>query len=156
MQQVVQPITVAVRSKALTIITGSNTGIEGSNPSQGMDVCCVRLFCVGRGPVQGILPTVYRIKKLKSGQGPTKGYRAIIIFEAASLSYTDLSRYGIVRKLPDSVFIIHHTENLCRNRASVSCLSTKMFRHTRTGIDLHVYRPVEERWHWCETPIWWT
>jgi hypothetical protein len=47
----------------------------------------VCLFCVvldiGRGlatgwsPVQGVLPTVYRIKKLKRGQGPTKGYRAI-------------------------------------------------------------------------------
>jgi hypothetical protein len=34
------------------------------------------------------------------------------IFEAASSSYRDLSRYGIVRKLPDSVFKIHHTENL--------------------------------------------
>jgi hypothetical protein len=50
---------------------------------------CVRLFsvyvvlCLGRGlatgssPVQGVIPTVYRIKKLKSGQGPTKGRRAI-------------------------------------------------------------------------------
>jgi hypothetical protein len=53
-----------------------------------MDVC-VRLFCVcvvlcvgsglatGCSPVQGILPTVYRITKLKSGQIPTKGCRAI-------------------------------------------------------------------------------
>jgi hypothetical protein len=46
-------------------------------------VCVV--LCVGRGfaegcsLVQGVLPTVYRIKKLKSGQGPTKGSRAIII-----------------------------------------------------------------------------
>jgi hypothetical protein len=58
-----------------------------SNPTQGMDVC-VRLFCVyvvlfvGSGlakgwfPAQGDLPTVYRIKKLKSCQGP-KGCRAI-------------------------------------------------------------------------------
>jgi hypothetical protein len=47
-----------------------------SNPTQGMDVC-VRLFCVcvvlcigsglarGLSLVQGVLPTVYRIKKLK-------------------------------------------------------------------------------------------
>jgi hypothetical protein len=45
-----------------------------------MDVC-VRLFyvCVGSGfatgwsPVQGVLPTVYKIKNWKSGEGPTKG-----------------------------------------------------------------------------------
>jgi hypothetical protein len=60
----------------------------GSNPTQGMD-SCVRLFCVcvvlcvgsghatGSSPVQGVLPNVYRIKKLKSGQGPTKPCRVI-------------------------------------------------------------------------------
>jgi hypothetical protein len=43
---------------------------------------CVAL-CTGRGlasdwsPVQGVLPTVYRIKKLKRGQGPRKGCRAM-------------------------------------------------------------------------------
>jgi hypothetical protein len=47
----------------------------GSNPIQGMDVCRVYsvfvLPCVGSGlargrsPVQGVLPTVYKIKKLK-------------------------------------------------------------------------------------------
>jgi hypothetical protein len=74
---------VAVRSKAR--FARSNTGIVGSNPNRGMDVC-VRLFyvCVvlyvgsvlatGLSPVQGVLSTVYRIKKLKSGQGP-KGCR---------------------------------------------------------------------------------
>jgi hypothetical protein len=30
-------------------------------------------------PIQGFLPTVYRIKKLKSGLGPAKGCRAIVI-----------------------------------------------------------------------------
>jgi hypothetical protein len=53
-----------------------------------MSVCVYSmfvLFCVGSGlatgwsPVQGVLLTVYRIKKLKSGQGPTKGCRSIII-----------------------------------------------------------------------------
>jgi hypothetical protein len=50
-----------------------NAGTVGSNPTQGMDVC-VRLFgvcvvlCVGSGistgssPVQGVPPTVCRIK----------------------------------------------------------------------------------------------
>jgi hypothetical protein len=39
------PITVAVRSKALSVIARSNTGIVDSNPTQGMDVSFV-LFCV--------------------------------------------------------------------------------------------------------------
>jgi hypothetical protein len=78
----------AVQSKAWTTFARSNAGIVGSNPIQGMDVC-VRLFCVcvvlyvGSGLatdwslVQGVLSTVYRIKKLKRGQGPTKDCRAI-------------------------------------------------------------------------------
>jgi hypothetical protein len=65
----------------------SNTWIVGPKSTRGMDVC-VRLFyicvvlCVGSGlatgssPVQGVLPTVCRTKKLKSGQDP-KGCRAI-------------------------------------------------------------------------------
>jgi hypothetical protein len=40
-----QPITVAAPSKALTVFDHSNDAIVGSNPTQGMDVC-VRLFCV--------------------------------------------------------------------------------------------------------------
>jgi hypothetical protein len=70
------PITVAARSQAWTVFARSNAGIVGSNPIQSMDVC-VRLFCVcvvlragsglatGWSPVQGVLPTVYRITKLK-------------------------------------------------------------------------------------------
>jgi hypothetical protein len=69
-------ITEAAWSKAWTVFARSNTGIMGSNPTQGMDACvcvysvCV-VLCVGRGlatgssPVQGVLPTVYRIKILK-------------------------------------------------------------------------------------------
>jgi hypothetical protein len=38
-------ITVAERSKARTVFARSNTGIVGSNPTRGMDVC-VRLFCL--------------------------------------------------------------------------------------------------------------
>jgi hypothetical protein len=71
-----RPITVAARSKAWTVFARSNAGIMGSNLTQSMDVC-IRLFslcvvlCVGSGltagwsPVQGVLPTVYRIKKLE-------------------------------------------------------------------------------------------
>jgi hypothetical protein len=43
---------VAARSKAWTVFASSNTGIVGSDPTQGMDVCIVYLcsvfvlFCV--------------------------------------------------------------------------------------------------------------
>jgi hypothetical protein len=54
----------------------SNGGIVASNPAQGMDVyvrlsCVCVVLCVGSGlamgwsPVQGVLPTLYMIKKLK-------------------------------------------------------------------------------------------
>jgi hypothetical protein len=78
------PIAVAARSKAWKVFVHSNAGIVGSKPTQGMDVC-VRLFCayvvlcVGSGlatgwsTVQGVLPTVYRIKKLKKRPGSNKG-----------------------------------------------------------------------------------
>jgi hypothetical protein len=39
------PLTVAAKSKAWTVFAHLNTGIVGSNPTQGMDVF-VRLFCV--------------------------------------------------------------------------------------------------------------
>jgi hypothetical protein len=39
------PITGAARSKTWTVFARSNTGVMGSNPTRGMDVC-VRLFCV--------------------------------------------------------------------------------------------------------------
>jgi hypothetical protein len=79
-----RPITAAARSKAWTVVARSNTGMVGSNPTRGRDVC-VRLFCicivlcVGSGtatgwfPVQGVLPTVYRIKKLKKKRPRSKG-----------------------------------------------------------------------------------
>jgi hypothetical protein len=75
--RVLQPITVAARSKAWIVFVRSNTGILGSNSTQGMNVwyvCVYPVFvlsCVGRGlatgwsPVQGVLPAVYGIKKLK-------------------------------------------------------------------------------------------
>jgi hypothetical protein len=39
------PIRVAARSKARNVFARSNTGIVGSNPTRGMDVC-PRFFCV--------------------------------------------------------------------------------------------------------------
>jgi hypothetical protein len=44
-QEFFKPIAVAALSKAWTAFARSNTGIMGSNPTRGMDVC-VRLFCV--------------------------------------------------------------------------------------------------------------
>jgi hypothetical protein len=51
-----------------------NTGIMVSNPTRGMDVCDYSVFalsCVssrlmtGRSPVQGVLPTVYKIHNFR-------------------------------------------------------------------------------------------
>jgi hypothetical protein len=79
-----RPITVAAPSKAWTVFVSSNAGIVVSNPTQCMDVC-VRLFCVcvvlrvgsgfatGWSPVQGVLATVYGIKKLKKRPRSNKG-----------------------------------------------------------------------------------
>jgi hypothetical protein len=84
-----RPITVAARFEARTVFAISNARIVFSNPTQGMDVC-VHLFCicvvlcVGRGlskgwfPDQGVLPNVYRFKKLKKRPRPNiKDCRAI-------------------------------------------------------------------------------
>jgi hypothetical protein len=40
------PVTVAERSKALTVFARSEAGIVGSNPTKGMYVWCMCLFCV--------------------------------------------------------------------------------------------------------------
>jgi hypothetical protein len=68
----------------ITVFDPSNAGIVGSNSTQGMDVC-VRFFCVcvvlcvdsdlatGWSPVQGVLPSVYRIKKLKDRPRSNRG-----------------------------------------------------------------------------------
>jgi hypothetical protein len=82
------PITVAARSKAWTVFARSNSGIVGSNLTRGMDVslllfCVCVVLCLGSGlatgwsPVQGVIPTVYRLRNCKSWQGPTKRYKAI-------------------------------------------------------------------------------
>jgi hypothetical protein len=53
-----KPITVAARSKACTVFARSNTGIVGSNPTRGTNVCvllycvCV-VLCVGSGLAKG-------------------------------------------------------------------------------------------------------
>jgi hypothetical protein len=66
----VLPITMTARCEVWTVFVPLNTGIVGSNPTQGMDVCA-RLFCFyvvlyrgrdlarGWSPVQGVIPTVY-------------------------------------------------------------------------------------------------
>jgi hypothetical protein len=81
-------ITVAMQSTAWIVFVRSNTGIVASNPTWNMDAC-VRLFCVwvvlcvGSGLAMGWSPSkeYYRLctrsRNWKSGQGPTKGCRAI-------------------------------------------------------------------------------
>jgi hypothetical protein len=51
---VLHRITVVARSKARNVFARSNTGIAGSSPTQGMDIC-LRLIgvCVGSGLASG-------------------------------------------------------------------------------------------------------
>jgi hypothetical protein len=86
-----QPITLAARSKAWTVFARSKAGIVGSNPNRGMDVCvCVYsvfvLFCVYLEALRRADPPSKKSywlcigsRNWKSGQGPTKGCRTIII-----------------------------------------------------------------------------
>lgn len=73
---------VGVWSEAWTVLAGLKTGVMGLNPTWCMYVyvylfyvCAV--LCVGWGLavgwylIEGVLLTVYKIMKLKSGQGPT-------------------------------------------------------------------------------------
>jgi hypothetical protein len=48
-----EPITAAARPEAWNIFARSNTGIMGSNPSQGMNVCVYFVFVLGNGLVTG-------------------------------------------------------------------------------------------------------
>jgi hypothetical protein len=91
------PSTVAYRARACTIFTGSDTGIMGSNPTRGMDVCvCVVL---GRSdlPPNESYRLCIGLRNWKSGQGRTKGCRAIIIKMKLSLGlikHRALKAYG--------------------------------------------------------------
>jgi hypothetical protein len=80
------PITVAARSKTWTCLRSLGSWDRGfESHSRHACLYCVSFFCVcvvlcvGRGlatgwsPVQGVLPTVYRIKKLKKRPRPYKG-----------------------------------------------------------------------------------
>jgi hypothetical protein len=80
-----EPITVAARSKVRTVFARLNTGIVGSNPPWGMDIY-VCLFCVcvilrvlsglatGWSSVRGVLPVVWKIKKLKTRAKYNRGF----------------------------------------------------------------------------------
>jgi hypothetical protein len=63
---------VAARSKVRTVFDRLNTGIMGSKPARGMDVCPRFSVLVGSGlatgrfSVQGVLPTVNRFISFRS------------------------------------------------------------------------------------------
>jgi hypothetical protein len=50
---VYMPITAAARSKPWNVFAPSNTGIVGSDPTRGMDVCVYSVFVLGSGIAKG-------------------------------------------------------------------------------------------------------
>jgi hypothetical protein len=65
-----KPIIVGARSKARNVFVSSNTGIVISNPTRGMDVwvnsvCVVVALRRADPPVEGVLPSVYKIHNFK-------------------------------------------------------------------------------------------
>jgi hypothetical protein len=83
-----RPITVAAWSEEWTVFACSNAWIVHSKPTRGVyvivrlfSICVVlsidRGFATDSSPIQGVLPCMYRLRNWKSGQGPTKGCRAI-------------------------------------------------------------------------------
>jgi hypothetical protein len=116
-------ITVAARSKAWTIIACSNTGIVISNSTRGMDVwvrlfCVCVILCVGSGlatiwsPIQGVLPTVYRLRNWKAAK-VHKGFRAV---DRQTDRQTDTLEFLLWTARKSSIFLLN-----------VACLTTIIF-----------------------------
>jgi hypothetical protein len=80
------------RSKAWIVFASSDAGVVDSNPTQGMDICCVYAFILclacpvffgsGLGTdwslVQGVLPSVKMITELNKRPRPRMGWRASV------------------------------------------------------------------------------
>jgi hypothetical protein len=110
------PVTVTARSEASTVFARLNAGIVGSNPARGIDVCtsCVYsvfvLFCVyvavlrwADAPSKESYRLCIGSRNWKSGRGPTKGCRAIIIIIIIIIIHPSCSTYLII---PDFVTLI--------------------------------------------------
>jgi hypothetical protein len=66
-------ITVTVQSRARTVLDGSHTEIEDSNPTRGMSAiivfvlpCVGENIAIGRCPIQGVQRTVCKIHNFRS------------------------------------------------------------------------------------------
>jgi hypothetical protein len=72
------PITVTARSKAGTVFARSNTAVVSWDPTRGMDVCVqVAALRWADPPSKESYRLCIGLRNCKSGQGPTKGCRAI-------------------------------------------------------------------------------
>jgi hypothetical protein len=115
---------------------------------------CVHLFCLccsvciglgtGWSPFQGVLPTVYRIKKLKSGQRPTKGCTAIIIIVYLFISIYVAPLYSCAVFYKDSMRLWHTKNEVAKVFKLallryfifpdyIGCVTSPFSSHTVTG-----------------------
>jgi hypothetical protein len=91
-------ITVAARSKAWTVFARLNTGVVGSNPTEGMNICVYSVFMLAASrwadpPSKESYRLCIGLRNWKSGQGP-KGCRAIQTDSTANYNmYLNLSPY---------------------------------------------------------------
>jgi hypothetical protein len=82
------PITVAARSKAWAVFASSNSGIVGSNPTRGMDVCVCVVLCGGSGLDHGVLLTGYRLRNFQKRPWFTRTVKPLIYTVQLQVSNT--------------------------------------------------------------------
>jgi hypothetical protein len=162
---------VAARSNACTVFARSNAGIVSSNPAQGIDVCiaCVYsvfvLSCVDRGlatanpPVQGVLPTVYAIKKLKKQPKSNKG---LYSHENNNNNNNNNNIYYESWLKPQTLILSHLSPISIFSDFNIT--HPWMFRLLKLGFELHrgvsdtnTWNSLELTWKWiccCHIPPW--
>jgi hypothetical protein len=116
-------ITVAARSKARNVFASSNTGVVGSSPTQGMDVC-VRLFCicVRSRPCDGLIPrprSPTDCRRLRN-RSETKRFTEALFSKWEQKEYKDKKKKNNIRTFKFKLLNKFVTEDYCLLRCVVA------------------------------------